>query len=497
MDRRVSGWAAAVLCAAVLVACGGGGGDDRGAPPPPPPPPAPAEVTVSGPTPVAADCRGGSTGGSFFADAEVEPWLAIDPRNGRIRVAAWQQDRWTNGGARAVVSATSQDGGATWRPFLHPFSRCGGAAAGSPGDFERATDPWVEVGADGTVHMMALATTGLTLRDGSSSTMLVSRSTDGGLTWSAPQALIRDDGLHHNDKNTLTPDPLDPRRVYAVWNRLDRGGRGPAMFARSTDSGATWEPAREIVDPVPPGGVGSARTLGNRVLVVQAGAQRGALVNVFTLSHFFPGGVTRRVAAVTSTDGGDTWSAPVIVGDLREVGTRDPATGRTVRDGSILPAVTAGPDGTLWVAWQDGRFNDGAFDAIVLSRSTDAGRTWSAPAVVNRVRSTAAFTPVLHVRPDGRLGVLHFDLRNDTPDPDTLLADVWLRTTTDGTTWDETHVAGPVNLLNAPDAAGLFLGDYHGLASDGEDFVALVALPDAQTAGRTDVVAVRRRPPAR
>lgn len=478
----------------VVAACGGGG--DGGSADPPPPAPVPAEVRVSGASAVDPACRGGASAGRFYPDAEVEPWLAIDPRDGRVRVAAWQQDRWDNGGARAVASATSGDGGATWRAQLHPFSRCGGAAPGSAGDLERATDPWVEIAADGTVHLMALATSGPTLGDGSASAMLVSRSTDGGRAWSAPQALIRDDGLHHNDKNTLTADPLDPRRVYAVWNRLDRSGRGPGMLARSTDGGVSWEPAREFVAPPPPGGNGSARTIGHRIVVVEGGAARGALVDVFTLTEVLDGRTTRRVAAVTSTDGGDTWGTPVIVGDLRAVGTRDPATGRELREGSALPAVAGGPDGSVWVAWHDARFSGGTRDAIVISRSTDAGRTWSAPLVVNRVGTAPAFTPVVHVRRDGRVGVLHFDLRNDTADPETLWGDAWLVTSTDGRTWTETHVAGPFDLLHAPDAAGLFLGDYQGLASRGEDFEALLALPDPERAGVTDVHAIRRRPAA-
>ncbi len=176
------------------------------------------------------------------------------------------------------------------------------------------------------------------------------------------------------------------------------------------------------------------------------------------------------------------------------MGTRDAATGVRVRDGNILPAVAAGPDGTVWVAWQDARFSAGARDAIVLARSIDAGRSWSAPMAINREAGAPAFTPVVHVRADGRVGVLHYDLRRDTPAPDTLMADAWLVTSHDGMNWAETHVAGPFDMTEAPNAGGLFLGDYQGLASSGAHFVALLAIANRDADNRTDLYSVRRDP---
>ena len=94
-----------------------------------------------------------------------------------------------------------------------------------------------------------------------------------------------------------------------------------------------------------------------------------------------------------SSDKGITWSAPITVADHRAVGTRDPDTTNTVRDGTLVPTIAAGPGGQLWVAWQDARFSAGQRDAIVLSRSGDGGRTWSAPVAVNRDASVAPSRP--------------------------------------------------------------------------------------------------------
>ena len=471
----------------MLTACGGGGGDGAvGGGTPLPDLPA---RRASAATPVAAGCTGGSVAGTVYVNAEVEPFAAVNPNNGNHLLAAWQQDRWSNGGSRALVSAVSLDGGASWQRALHPMSRCGGALPGSVGDFERVSDPWVDLSPDGTAHAMGLVFTGASLEPGSSSAMLASRSSDGGLTWSAPVALVSDGALLFNDKNTLTADPTDARFVYAVWDRLDAAGFGPTLLARSVNGGMSWEPAREIVAPTVAGGV--SQTLGNRIVVLLGGPERGLLVNVFTQIDTVNAVSSSRVAVVRSADHGATWSAPTFVADLRAVGARNPEGGQAIRDGSTLVSIAAAPDGGLWVAWQDARFSAGARDAIAVSRSNDGGRTWSAPAAVNRIPGAVAFTPALHVRADGLVGLLHYDLRSNTTDPATLLADAWLLTTRDGAAWTETPVHGPFDMAAAPDARGLFLGDYQGLVSSGSAFVPVLALARTDTTNRTDIFAPR------
>jgi hypothetical protein len=70
--------------------------------------------------------------------------------------------------------------------------------------------------------------------------------------------------------------------------------------------------------------------------------------------------------------------------------------------------------------------------------------------------------------------------------------DVWLAVSRDGTSWRETRLAGNFDLLDAPDAGGLFLGDYHGLAGNGATFVALYSrVNTGDVANRTDVFADR------
>jgi hypothetical protein len=480
-----------VVLLALLGACGGGGG---GSPPPAAPPvdPPTPGVRVSAATPVAAGCDSGG-GGTVFVNAEVEPFVAVSPLNAEHLVGVWQQDRVSDAGARALVSAASFDGGRTWARSLHPMSRCGGATRGSAGDHERASDPWVDIGADGSVHLMGLAFSGSSFSANSVNQMLASRSTDGGRTWSAPVSLQRDTASGFNDKNTLTADPTDARYVFGVWDRLDAAGNGPTLMARSTDGGLSWETSRIIHAPAVSGGV--SQTIGNRIVVLTDGPERGTLLNVFMQIDTVANRSTATLRIMRSTDKGLSWEAPITIADSRSVGTRDPDTGIAVRDGAVIPQIATGRGGTLWVAWQDARFSGGLRDAIAVSRSSDGGRTWSEPLAVNREPAVAAFIPTLQVRADGVVGLMHYDLRSNTSSRVTLDADLWLLTSRDGVIWAETSITRGFNLAGAPSVtSGLFVGDYQGLVASGNLFIPFVALSGSDSANRTDIHAVRIDP---
>jgi hypothetical protein len=107
---------------------------------------------------------------------------------------------------------------------------------------------------------------------------------------------------------------------------------------------------------------------------------------------------------------------------------------------------------------------------------------------VNRDSSVQAFVANVAILPDGRLGVSYFDFRSNTPSASALLTDFWLAQSTDGTTWTERRLAGTFDLAIAPNANGLFIGDYMGLSARGNGFVSLFAKAnDGNVANRTDV----------
>jgi len=457
---------------------------------------------VSGPSPFATCTTIGGPGnppGINYVNAEDEPWVAANPTNVQNIVAVYQQDRWSNGGARGLVTAVSHNGGNTWSQTWAHFSFCSGGTPANGGDFDRASDPWVTFAPNGDAYQISLSASADLLTSG----ILVSKSSDGGDTWSEPTTLIRETTpFHFNDKESITADPTNSNFVYAVWDRSRKPGenadfnalhsfafRGDVMFARTTNGGVSWEAPRSILPTN-----ANLFSIGNQVIVLPD----GTLVNVFALGR--GSGVQRSVNPFTesvmrSTDKGATWSRVIDISTDQSVAVLDPDTGTPVRAGEGLPDIAADPNGgTLYVVWADGRFSGGAHDDIALSRSTDGGLTWSAPIKVNQTTNgAAAFTSSVHVAADGTVAVTYYDFRNNTPAAG-VPTDYWLvhchADCTNPGNWSETHVAGPFDIETAPFARGYFLGDYEGLANVANAFLPLfIQTNSGNTANRTDAFA--------
>jgi hypothetical protein len=463
-------------------------------------------VRISEASPFAPGCNVRPQTGTVFRNAEVEPWIESNPADPDNLIAVWQQDRWSNGGANGNLTAYSFNGGRSWsRPTPPPFSRCAGGTPANGGDYERATDPWVSIGPDGTAHQIALALDDSTPNEA----MLVSSSRDGGRTWGRITTLIRDTSPNFlNDKESITADPTDPRYVYAVWDRLQRQNpddpatafSGDTLFTRSTDGGRTWEPVRTILD-FPDNSRG--QTLGNQIVVLGD----GTLVNVFFLNDAgFPA-----VAVQRSENKGQDWSAPIVVDVLfssavQGQGVIDPSDGAPVRTGDLLPEAAADPrrrSQTLHILWQDVRFTLAAplpyfNDQIVIASSTDGGRTWTDPKRVSGNKLTQAFTGSVDVDARGVIGVTYYDFTFDNPAGGTLDTDYWFTASrTGGLTFTprERVTDRSFDMRTAPVAEGFFVGDYEGLTSMRRRFVpGFVTANDGNAANRTDLFSTTVRP---
>src|SRR6516225_2914545 len=471
---------AVVALVTVVAACGGSG---SGTPVPQPPPfTSVQQIRLSQPSTFTPGCDGVSPEtGTLYTNTAVEPYLVVNPFNPMNLIAAWQQDRWSNGGAQGLMLASSINGGGSWTLTSAPFSRCTGGNAANLGDYARASDPWLTVSPNGFVYALSLSFTGATLAPRSSSAMLVARSADFGVTWQLPHQLIQDGAQYFNDKGSITADPINSSFVYAVWDRLTSQTAGPTYFARSADGGSTWPTVGSIYDPGP-----MNQTIGNQIVVLPG----DVLLNVFTeIDTATDGSVSSLVRVIRSINNGASWSTPVTISTLQAVGTSNPANKAPVRDGSGIVSVSTATS-AVYVAWQDSSFSMGKHDGIALVSSTDGGMTWSAPMQVNGDPNVQAFTPTVNVRADGVIAVTYFDLRNNTAPSDThLYADCWMVTSTDGgTTFSEQHLSGSFDLGNAPDSEGLFLGDYQALVSSGSGtaFLPFYAQPALGSVVQTD-----------
>ncbi len=448
--------------------------------------------------------------GDNYPDTEIEPWIDANPADPRNLIAVWQQDRWSNGGARGNAAGFSRDGGQTWRTVVPPgVSRCNG------GEYLRASDPWVSFSPNRAAYFMSLVfdpDPPPPVAGGPSpfgrNAMVVNRSTDGGRTWSAPIVLRRDPtGQALNDKNSITADPTDPRFAYAVWDRLvdfslppdlrgggNRGARlrslllqqgaavttkaaqvffeGPALLARTTDGGRSWERAKVIYDPG-----GNAQTIGNQVVVQPNGTVINFFNEIFTNSTF-------NVSLVRSFDKGRTFGRPSRIASVASsrTGTITPDEQETVRDAASLFDVAVDPrNGRLYAVWQDTRFR--GVDEVAFSQSSNGGYSWSRPVRINQTPASRnrfrqqAFVPSVEVGTGGVVVVTYYDFRRDNQVEE--LADHWAvlcRARCDqAASWgDEQRLtAFSLDMLDAPEARGRFLGDYVGLVAAGENVHAL------------------------
>jgi hypothetical protein len=484
----------------------------------------PLDVTAG--NPLAACPPDGS--GINYPDAEVEPWVDVNPTNNANVVAIYQQDRYSNGGSKGNVSSASFDGGLTWRQVAVPADTlCTG------GRFDRASDPWLSFGPDGTLHAMSLVTDHDPPTGGfGDNGMVYNRSTDGGLTWESPIVLIEDtDPRFLNDKNSITADPNDPNYVYAIWDRLQTasadtmfpsaenrpglGFKGPIYFTRTTNGGDSWEPARKIWESG-----ANKQALGDQIVVLPSN-KGGDVLDFFTefLNASNRAGFPRFLSLIRSTDRGESWGSEeriepqfpgsLLVGrdgdstiDVEPVPCPDPAeTGSCpIRSGDFIPDVAVDPtNGNLYAVWMDLRFDGGVslvdHDNIAFTMSTNGGRTWSPAIKVNQTPTTEpnydqqAFTPSVDVAADGKVTVTYYDFRNNTSSPATLDTDHFAvhchsasEDCSNPASWNEETRLTPVSfdIRKAPYARGYFLGDYMGLASAGNDFLSVFGQAFAQ-----------------
>jgi hypothetical protein len=154
--------------------------------------------------------------------------------------------------------------------------------------------------------------------------------------------------------------------------------------------------------------------------------------------------------------------------------------------------------GDLYLAWFDtARITAGQADIdVFVTRSTDAGTTWSPPVVPHAITPVGdQFFPWLEVSADGRVHLAYLDSRRTVQNDDDLDGrfDVYYAVSNDrGATWTETPVTDtPFSSLDASwPGFDQFLGDHLGLAIDNDG--AILAYPSTRD-GDLDVLTRRVR----
>jgi hypothetical protein len=190
-----------------------------------------------------------------------------------------------------------------------------------------------------------------------------------------------------NDKNWMVVDQSDAPghhkgRVYVVWDRV-----APVVYQycdANCDQRANWLPTFDTLSGV----VFPGQGLGAYPIITAAG---GLGIVIGTITEGVPtqpdepeASASNQVFISAPTAGQTPYPAPLQFLPPIQIAANKTNGTPAQRASDGIPAAAADPShGTLYAVWDDGRFRTDGVNDAVISRSTDSGQTWTAPARVN------------------------------------------------------------------------------------------------------------------
>ncbi|MBV9182405.1 MAG: exo-alpha-sialidase [Acidobacteria bacterium] len=375
-----------------------------------------------------------------FTNASSQHATEVEPDSfslGPTIVAAFQVGRISSGGASDIGFALSTNAGLSWQngflPGLTSFQGLGtNAAVSDPAVvYDVAQGVWI-------ISSLTISAAGLTQ-------VVVSRSTDGGMSWANPIPVSQ---TPDPDKDWISCDNSATSpfygHCYLEWDDVSQGNR--IWMSTSADGGTSWSAAVNTA--------GAAGGIGGQPVV----QPNGTVIVPFL-------GILPEIDAFSSSDGGASWTRPVKV----SVANAHQVAGGLRAD--PLPSAEIDGAGKVYLVWQDCSFRAScASNDLLLSTSID-GANWTTPARIPIDAAGSAFDhfiPGVGVNPttsgaSAQLALAYYYYPQANCTASTCALYVGFISSSDGgSSWSApTPIAGPMSLAWLPSTtSGVMVGDY-------------------------------------
>jgi hypothetical protein len=402
----------------------------------------------SGVTPVCADdtwstkqlAYGTNVDASHECGSQSETFIAINPADAKNVVAGANEIQ-----RLPMRAMTSLDGGATFTGVDLPLP-----PARTSNGFDFGSDPSIAFDSKGNAYYSYIVVFFSAGGSINGTEMAVARSRDKGLSWTATYFAPQTGDGQFNDKPMITVDTAHQDRIYVAWDNATgnsssiKNGNN-VVLSHSDDAGQNFSA------PVSVSGDFTGKTggIGADPYVTSDGTVHVAWEDY---AHLV-------IADASSTDGGNTFSAPHAIA---LVGAFQFNVAAQSSRGALVYPACGSYGASLYCSYTNG---SDAATSVYVAKSTDGGSTWDSTAMPG---SGDQFNQWLAVdQSDGSVNVAYYDTgaHGATPTRYTLA-----RSTNGGGTYrasaianaptDETCCAPSVNLGNQ-------YGDYEGLAAAG------------------------------